>query len=196
MAACRTPIISAVGHETDTTIADLVADVRAPTPSAAAEIAVRDVADVLLAARRQTQRAEAAARRRLREITLRLEALRRSRVMASPLDRLRQESQRADELAQRCLRAAQVALARLGERTHALGLRIEALSPARVLDRGYALVYDVQGRLVRTAGECAAGDSVEVQFGRGRARCRVERIWPAAGPLSGTGGPARPGGNA
>jgi exodeoxyribonuclease VII large subunit len=191
IAACRTPVISAVGHETDTTIADLVADVRAPTPSAAAEIAVRDVEDVLLIARRSSQRGDIALRRRLRELALRLEALRRSRVLASPLDRLRQESQRADELAQRCLRATRAAVAHLGERTSALGLRVEALSPTRVLDRGYALVYDEGGRLVRGASGCAPGDAVEIQFGRGRARCRVEEVWPATDPLGRENGGGR-----
>ncbi len=185
IAACRTPVISAVGPEIDTTIADLVADVRAPTPSAAAEIAVRDVEEVLASARRLSQRGEAALRRRLREAGLRLEALRRSPVMASPLDRLRQESQRADELEQRCLRALRAGLDRLAGRVAGLGARVEALSPARILERGFALVYDEEGQLVRAAGTCGIGASLEIQFGRGRARCRVEQIWPAIDPLDG-----------
>jgi len=183
IAACHTPVIAAVGHETDTTIADLVADVRAPTPSAAAEIAVRDVEDVLLSARRLSQRGEAALRRRLRELSLRVEAVRRGRVLASPLDRLRQESQRADELAQRCVRAVQAAVARGQQRAVALEQRVAALSPVRVLDRGFALVYDRSGRLVRTATSCTPGDRIEIQFGRGRVRCRIEQVWPTADPL-------------
>ncbi len=185
IAACRTPVISAVGHETDTTIADLVADVRAPTPSAAAEIAVRDVEEVLRGARRVSQRGEIALRRRLRELGLRLQAARRTRALASPLDRLRQESQRADELAQRCWRATQAAVARLHERVAGLDGRIAALSPVRVLDRGFALVYDEGGRLVRAAAECAVGQRVEIRFARGRARCHVEGVCPAQEDESG-----------
>ncbi len=190
IAQAHTPVISAVGHEIDTTIADFVADVRAPTPSAAAEVAVPDAAQLMTGLERLDLRCRTAMRSRLRELDLRLEALRRSRVLASPVDRLQQESQRADELLQRCRRALDARLARLTDRVAGLRAHIEALGPLRVLERGYALVYDSGGRLLRSPGSSAAGDRIEVQWHRGRARCRIEEIEVDATAVSGVGRPA------
>ncbi|GAG10518.1 unnamed protein product, partial [marine sediment metagenome] len=196
IAACRIPVVSAVGHEIDHTIADLVADVRAPTPSTAAEMAVPDSRAVLQQMRRTLGRCEGALGRKIAESRLKLEALGRSRALQSPLDRLLQESQRADELLQRARRALEMRVARARERVAMLQARIEALNPVRVLERGYALAFDEAGRLLRSAGETSPGERVRVELGRGAILCRVEgreeeRAWSAG---AGRRGPETRGG--
>jgi len=180
IAAAKLPIISAVGHEIDFTIADFVADLRAPTPSAAAELAVPDARDVLTGAGSDLRRCARAVRRRLDEGRLRLEGLARSRALVSPLDRVRQASQRADELLQRCARAAESRLRRAGERAAAVAGRLEALNPGSVLERGYAVAFDERGRLVTRAAALSAGDCLRVVLREGAVRCRVERAEDAA----------------
>ena len=151
---CRTPIISAVGHETDTTIADYVADLRAPTPSAAAELAVSDVFAIL---------------RKIEQYERRLS-------FASPVNRLRQHRQRLmdrEDLLERVM-AEKVKNAR-----HRLMLasgRLEGMSPLRKLAGGYAFVSDETGRAVTGAGQLSAGQTVELTFRDGRARATVEQI--------------------
>ncbi len=171
--AATVPVISAVGHEIDTTIADFVADVRAPTPSAAAELAVRDREDVLRGAGQWVRHSGQQVARRLAEMRLRVEAARRGRALQSPLDRLRQESQRADELFDRATRALRSRVAQLRDRTRHMEAQIEALSPAGVLDRGYALAYDAAGRILRSAADARPGDRLRVRLARGALRCEV-----------------------
>ncbi|MBM3318743.1 MAG: exodeoxyribonuclease VII large subunit, partial [Candidatus Eisenbacteria bacterium] len=196
IAASRLPVVSAVGHEIDETIADFAADLRAPTPSAAAELAVPDIRETVAAARAVRQRARRALLRLLGEARLRLRSIERSHALKSPRDRLRQNAQRADELlgrieleARRALRAAGERRERLVERiarSAAQGLllarqrlahaqaRIEALSPRAVLERGYALAFDGAGRLVASAASAAPGEELRLVLRDGALRCRVE----------------------
>lgn len=150
--ACRVPVVSAVGHETDVTLADLVADVRAPTPSAAAELCTPDgaaVADDLRAAQRAlTGLMRDDVERRAEDLHEQRRALQR----ASPAQRTEQLRQRLDDRLRTSeaflRRAVLVHQERLGARRAELG----ALNPAAVLDRGYALVSDADsGELVRGA---------------------------------------------
>jgi exodeoxyribonuclease VII large subunit len=174
IAGCRIPVISAVGHETDVTIADFAADLRAPTPSAAAEMAVRDFREVLAEALALRERAGRAVARRLAEARLRLRSVEKGAGLRSPLDRARQASQRADELVERARRAVERSLALAGERMARLAAQVRALSPEAVLERGYAIVFGPGGKLVaRAAGVCAGG-RVRVQLLDGRLECRVE----------------------
>ncbi len=173
--ACTTPVVSAVGHEVDVTLCDLAADLRAPTPSAAAELVVPDRA-VLLEDLRQ-------ARRRLvdvlygrweqaddevRELRDRLRPAR----LAFRIDRRREELAEFDS---RLGRGRDRALERRRSELAGLGAVIRARSPFAPLERGYALV-ERDGRPLRTAGELAPRDLVTVRFGRGRARMKVEEV--------------------
>ncbi len=175
ISACSTPVVSAVGHEVDVTLCDLAADLRAPTPSAAAELVAPDRA-VLLEDLRQ-------ARRRLvdvlhgrweraddevRELRDRLRPAR----LAFRIDRRREE---LAELDSRLGRGRDRALER--RRAELTGLRavLRARSPFEPLTRGYALV-ERDGCQVRAAATLAPGDRVTARFGRGRARMRVEEV--------------------
>ncbi len=177
IAACRTPVISAVGHETDFTIADLVADLRAPTPSAAAEIAVPDRREV---ARRFLHHGDRMQRRVLRlveERRLRLGRLVSAYGLRRPEEFLRREEQRVDGLALR-LTAATVAWAEgRRRRVQEAGRVLGALDPTAVLGRGFCLARDPgTGRVVTGAKGLAPGAPLVVQFSSDRAHTRVERV--------------------
>ncbi|MEW6309753.1 MAG: exodeoxyribonuclease VII large subunit [Pseudomonadota bacterium] len=131
VAACRTPIVSAVGHETDVSIADFVADVRAPTPSAAAELLAPSSADLQQRLSALQQRLLLRMRERLRHETLRLDGL--SRRLRHPGERLQQQAQRIDDLEQRLLRAIDRRLCAGQERLARLETRLAAQHPGRGL---------------------------------------------------------------
>jgi len=166
--ACRIPVVSAVGHETDITLADLVADVRAPTPAAAAELCTPDseaIADDLATAVRAMG---ALIRDDLGQRADDLDALRRNLQRVSPILRAEQFRQRIDErtrtMAARITQSLLLDRERLGARRAALA----ALNPAAVLDRGYALVTDATtGAVVRRAADGYRDRSVRIQVADG-----------------------------
>lgn len=207
--ACRTPVISGVGHEVDTTLCDFAADVRAPTPTAAAEMCVPKAADLLawvaeqerrlqdtdrwlqpraqrldeLSARleRRIQSALAEARLRLKAAEASLAGIRPGRVLEALSgrveglrERLLQGGRSSAQLARKGVDGLQGRLASastrrvevLGERVASLSLRLEALSPQRVLERGFGIVLS-RGRHVRSIASVAAGDPVEVTVADG-----------------------------
>ena len=173
---CHTPVISAVGHETDTTIADFVADLRAPTPSAAAELAVADVTAWLqaldedaLQLQRIMQRMIKDARSRLRECELRMR-------YAKPQQRLMQQKQRLDEYEERLRRAMQ---SLLEQTRHQLALseeRLRRLSPYEKLESGYGCILTEDGRRIRSVSQVAPGEVVQIYLADGRMTARIQEV--------------------
>ncbi len=151
LAAVRVPTISAVGHETDVSLSDLVADHRAATPSAAAEAAVPDHREVL---------------RELREVARRL------------THGLTRRTRLAEERLARCGDRSRMALEQLLERqqhrVERLGAELDALSPLRVLERGYAVALDEDGAVLRSAREFAAGRRFRLKLSDGEVGAQVE----------------------
>ena len=213
IAACRVPVVSAVGHETDFTIADFVADVRAPTPSAAAEIVVLERSEVLGRVERAQQRTLRAIGFRLAQLARRLDRQgveRTTRLLELRVNRMQQRTDELDYSSRtriarilslrrerrRALdarlreRDLSVRLAKAGERWRAgsralgeavarrLGLaqrrleplagRLEALSPLKVLERGYSIVQTEDGRVVKRANDAPEGASIRVRLHEGR----------------------------
>ena len=174
--SCHTPVISAVGHETDTTIADFVADLRAPTPSAAAELAVADVTAWLqaldedaLQLQRIMQRMIKDARSRLRECELRMR-------YAKPQQRLMQQKQRLDEYEERLRRAMQ---SLLEQPRHQLALseeRLRRLSPYEKLESGYGCILTEDGRRIRSVSQVAPGEVVQICLADGRMTARIQEV--------------------
>jgi exodeoxyribonuclease VII large subunit len=177
--ASRIPVVSAVGHEIDVTLSDLVADVRALTPSEAAEL-VAPAADELLAGLRQLQqRAGAAMRFRLSSGRARWEALARSRVFRRPWQRVEDLVRRLDELETSAARSVRGRLERAARQLEAATARLESLSPLAVLGRGYSLTQRTSdGRVIRDAGELGVGEQIATRFARGEAVSRVEETRP------------------
>ena len=174
--SCHTPVISAVGHETDTTIADFVADLRAPTPSAAAELAVVDVTAWLqaldedaLQLQRIMQRMIKDARSRLRECELRMR-------YAKPQQRLMQQKQRLDEYEERLRRAMQSLLEQTRHQLALIEERLRRLSPYEKLESGYGCILTEDGRRIRSVLQVAPGEVVQICLADGRMTARIQEV--------------------
>ena len=218
------PVISAIGHETDFTIIDFVADLRAPTPSAAAELVIRSRQEIEAQAEDLYRRLERGLRYRL--LIARQELTERAQhgAFARMMDGIHRRQQKLDEqrfrlekaerqLLERCHRRCenvsstvrhydarrrlaairqqlQAQVANLAAATHTRLLEsrgtldrrtasLEALSPVAILNRGYALVFDANGRLVKDAARLNAGDDLSARLARGRVRARVTATEPS-----------------
>jgi exodeoxyribonuclease VII large subunit len=177
--ASRLPVVSAVGHEIDVTLSDLVADVRALTPSEAAERVAPAVDEVAAQLGHLHSRLSGAVRARAAWGRSRLESLARQRAFRCPLDRLRELSRRLDELGVRSDRAIRGQFRSSRRAAEAAAARLAALSPLAILARGYSLTERAaDGQMVREAAELAPGDELRTRFARGQAISRVERVEP------------------
>ncbi|HLM82183.1 MAG TPA: exodeoxyribonuclease VII large subunit [Terriglobales bacterium] len=218
VADSKIPVISAIGHETDFTIIDFVADLRAPTPSAAAELVIRSRQEIEAQAEDLYARLERALRYRLLMARQELTERAQHGAFARMMDGIHRRQQKLDEqrfrlekaerqLLERCHRRSESVaaavrhydarrrlaavrqslesqVANLAAATHTRLLEsrgrldrrtasLEALSPVAILNRGYALVFDAKGRLVKDASRLKAGDEVSARLARGRVRARV-----------------------
>ena len=169
--ASPVPVISAVGHETDTTLADLVADVRAPTPSAAAELVAPDRAEVSQRVGVLARHGDTAMTRRVDAATNRTDGL--ATALRAALPDLVATSRRIEERTTAGERALELAIARAGERTGALGGRLAALSPLATLDRGYVVVTREDGSVVTSAAALRPDDAVQLRLRDGTRSARV-----------------------
>lgn len=174
--AARHPIISGVGHEVDFTIADFVADVRAPTPSAAAELAVPDISELkpVLAGVQTALTAEMEAR--LQQARWQVQSLARNLAHLSPRGQLDNARQRTDHLLDRLDNAMHIRLERAANRLELVQARLAGVSPLATLSRGYAIVRHPDGRIVRSVQEAAPGDDLSVQLADGKIGVKVEEI--------------------
>ena len=169
------PVISAVGHEIDYTIADYVADSRAPTPSAAAEMVARERSALRERIAEQQGRLLAEMERYLRSLAERLRHCEPSRLCARLDDRLQQQSLHLDERRQALYTAFDWFLHTRREGLANAATRLDDLSPLTSLARGFALVEHVANqRLIRDSNELQPGDKLQLRFRRGGAICRVE----------------------
>ena len=172
---CKTPVISAVGHEPDVTIADFAADVRAATPSNGAELAVCDRTELRAFLEQQARRMEKAQERRLELLRQRLRRLSERPVLRSPEGSLQQKELLLELLRQRLERAAVSAVEQDQRRFAALSGRLDALSPLKVLARGYA-VATRQGQVLHSVEQLSPGEEIRLRLSDGTALCAVERI--------------------
>ena len=172
--ASPVPVVSGVGHETDTTIIDFVADVRAPTPSAAAELVSPDIAELTDDIVQMHSRLDAAMMQRLTGAREAIARLKLRLDLRSPESRIRRDRQRIDELMRRAHATLERRLALARARLDGARGRLEALSPLATLERGYAVVQSPIGTLITDATQVASDDRVEIVVRRGRFRARVE----------------------
>lgn len=169
----RIPVISAVGHEPDVTISDYVADLRAATPSNAAELAVPDQdalrqnLDAMLSAM------EGALSRQLKAASQRLNILSRSTVLQSPMGYIDQRVKDLQLLKSRMTASQNQAISRCNERCISLAATLDAMSPLKVLSRGYAMAQNVQGNVIRKAEQIIVGETLQLQFFDGKVLATV-----------------------
>jgi exodeoxyribonuclease VII large subunit len=220
VAASEIPVISAVGHETDFTIMDFVADLRAPTPSAAAELVIRSRVEVENQAEAVRERLVRAIERRLLEARHALTERAQDGAFARMMDLIRQRQQKLDDLTYRLERSERQSLEQVRRRwetvaavvrhydarrvlagmrgaldassaalasgmrnlllqyrvrAERMGRALEMLSPLAILERGYALVFDGDGKLIKDAAQVQAGDEIRAQVARGEIRAVVKR---------------------
>jgi len=173
IAASNIPVISAVGHEIDFTIADFVADLRAPTPSAAAELVVKDRRSVLEVLGNYWYTMQQSVQDMLRYRRENIRHLLESYAFNRPVDLLRQFSQRLDELQKSLNVTASHRLALTSADYRALQQRINALNPRLALKRGYAIVRK-DGQIVGSKKPLRSKDPIEIEFHDGNVRSRVE----------------------
>jgi exodeoxyribonuclease VII large subunit len=159
------PVISAVGHEIDFTIADFVSDLRAPTPSAGAEILTEAWVELRERSRNLNERLLMSLKRELLLKRRTLETL--AAKLKSPKDQLREKSQRVDELSMALERLTRLTLERRQVQLERLSGKLHALSPLNVLSRGYALVRTPEGHVVRSANEVKKGQKLSLRFSDG-----------------------------
>ncbi len=177
IAACPRPVISAVGHETDFTLADLTADLRAPTPTAAAELVVSRRSEFLERWARSMQQVEALFRGRLATARLRWQAVNSRRVLTHPEWMIERRRQDLDELEARLLRARDGLLQRSHHRLALAAGKLDAVNPLRTLARGFASVTRAEdGSPVLHAAAVEPEDVVRVRLTDGTVLARVERV--------------------
>lgn len=172
---CETPVISAVGHEPDVTISDYVADLRAATPSNAAELAVPDCTVLQQTLRQTLLRLEQAERNRISRLSQRLKMLADSRVMKRPDAYLQQQELQLEMLRQRLEHSGAYMMNRNMTRFQKTAAKLDALSPLKVLSRGYAMVT-CEDTVVRSVQQVEAGQSLSVSLSDGTVQCRAETV--------------------
>ncbi len=168
------PVISAVGHEPDVTISDFVADVRAATPSNAAELAVPDQADVQESLNVLQSRLDHALRRRLGEDRARLKDLSSRKVLTSPTAFLDLKRMELDQIRAELVTVSEGWLAHRKQQFGAAAAALDAMSPLKVLARGYAVATNESGAVVRSVKNTAPGDHLRLRVSDGEILCRVE----------------------
>ena len=175
---CETPVISAVGHEPDVTISDFVADARACTPSNAAEIAVPDQVELLRWLRGAGERMEQTETARLEALREKLETLAQKRCITDHLAYVQDKRMELVHVQQRMGDLAAGQLARKRQGFAALAASLDAMSPLKVLGRGYAMVQNEAGQILKSYQDAAPGDRVTVTLGEGGLTARVEEVHP------------------
>lgn len=173
---CNTPVISAVGHETDTTIADFVSDLRAPTPSAAAELAVYDIktynADLETLNRTfnyQMQKKIIWVRNRLKQLSMKLE-------YTSPIYQVRQKRQNLMDIEQRLNKLIEIILTKKKHQLEIYAEKLEGLSPLKKLSKGYALVVNSSNEVMNRLEKAKVGEMLQISVTDGDVMARVEEL--------------------
>ncbi len=167
------PVISAVGHETDFTICDFVADMRAPTPSAAAERATPDKAEIISALAAKSAHMTSLARRRLDILRERLGKLSSSRMLKSPMNFIDDRRLALDSVSERLYLKASSGITEKASSLKSLAAALNALSPLSVLSRGYGAVFDNGGRLIKSVGEVNVGDELTIKISDGEIKAEA-----------------------
>jgi len=168
------PVISAVGHEPDVTIADFVADLRAATPSNGAELAVPDQEELYETLHQLSLRYGEAMQKKLKLRRDRLQMYAERRVLRDPMSSVEDRRQLLDHISDRLAAAQSGKLARMRQSQIAYAAKLDALSPLKVLTRGYAIPKNEAGRSIRSVSDTRVGEHITLTLTDGALRCAVE----------------------
>ncbi|MDD3692443.1 MAG: exodeoxyribonuclease VII large subunit [Oscillospiraceae bacterium] len=175
VASMHIPVISAVGHETDFTICDFVADLRAPTPSAAAELAVPDYRQLLS----MLAHMQVIARRNVRSIldasAQRLAVAQSRRCLKTPLFYVEEQAMRLDYITRAFINAAQKSIVEYDRRLSGFSAKLDALSPLKVLARGYAIASSHE-KIIKSVNDVSTGDKLSLRVSDGIIDCSVDSL--------------------
>ncbi len=175
--ACHTPVISAVGHETDVTIADYVADLRAPTPSAAAELAVFDYnlfeQQCLSAMQQMRKRMD----QKILQYESRLEQYRLRLKLQSPQSRLNERRQYLEDMRLKMSRQMDKRISELRHRLELVCSRLDGLSPLKKIGGGYGFITDSSGKRVETVTGLKASDALTIRLPDGRVEADIREVY-------------------
>jgi exodeoxyribonuclease VII large subunit len=164
VAACRTPVVSAIGHEQDTPLLDYVADLRASTPTDAAKRIVPDVSEQLALVTQLRDRGRRSVRGWLDRELAWLDAIRSRPAIADPVREIERQAEQVDALARRARQCLDGSLNRAGDDIAHMNARLLALSPAATLRRGYVIAQNADGGVVRSAAEVSPGEELLLRF--------------------------------
>jgi len=170
------PVISAVGHEPDVTISDFVADLRAATPSNAAELAVQDRQALEQNLDAMSAAMATALGRHLKAARQHLDVLSNSAALQSPTGYLQQRQKSLDLLQNRLVAAQNQCISRNNQRYIALTAKLDAMSPLKVLTRGYAMAQTGEGTVIRSVSQVQTGDHIDVSFSDGKPSATVTDV--------------------
>lgn len=187
VAASQAPVITGIGHETDFTLADFAADLRAPTPTGAAVLATPHISDLHAELRTALTRLDGLLLTRLDELRQRLVETRFHLDRLSPRRQVQNDLQRLDELQERLRRALAAGEQLHRARLDGLRQRLAALNPLAVLQRGFAVVHNAEGRLLTSVRQVGVGDEVSVRLTDGSFGATVREIHPMEGEENGNG---------
>lgn len=185
VAACRTPVVSAIGHEQDTPLLDYVADVRASTPTDAAKRVVPDVAEQFALIGELRNRMTRCVKGWLDRETAWLRAVRSRPALADPVREVERQAEQVDALVNRARQSLHASLNRADDDVTHTRARLLALSPAATLKRGYAIVQAADGSVIRTAVQVDADDELTVRFAEDQLAVRAVRPPDAEKPAPG-----------
>jgi len=172
----KIPIISAVGHETDFTIADFVSDLRAPTPSAAAELAVRDIVEVRKGLENYNNRYKLALNKKIEFMKLRFEKCMNRRAYTNPLQKVQDEYVRLDRIIKKLEGAILNKEKNLKLKTIELITRFDSLSPLKILTRGYVITEN-KGSIMKSVKDVKSEDEIDIRFVDGTVKAKVQEVF-------------------
>jgi len=176
IAASTIPVISAVGHETDFTICDFVADLRAPTPSAAAEIAFPNSEEIRSRIAHLKNKTDALLERKIYLLDGRLQTLKKNAELRSPVHVLDEKALRLVRLREKIDSLARVAVDGADGNFRMLCARLEGVNPLAVLSHGYAMVQGGDGRVISAVADAAVGEVVNISLSDGKMRAQITEI--------------------
>ena len=167
------PIISAVGHETDFSISDFVADLRAPTPSAAAELAVPNISELELKLKAYQNRFQNALVKKVELMKLRYEKCMARSVFTNPLQRINENYMLLDKQVKRIENSIKIQLKE--KKTYMIEwiTKLDTLSPLKTLTRGYTIVASESGKMIKSAKDIKLGDKINLRFIDGERKAKI-----------------------